>query len=281
MLSNITGKCLSISLVIILFHASACNIFEPFNEIERSNDISGLIADAQVALLNNDPAEAIDLLEQALTVNPDHVGVRIVLSTAILQQEGIQFTLLQEIAAYLKSPPVDLGPLSTATTQSYCTFDTGGAALPRIYFDDVPAFRRLEIAENPLRRVHFLLDVPLTTDSTPDFELLAQGLMTRSATTLGIALISIHKMAVFARTNWYYRGEDSIGFCADDAENLLAMTQFIACDQAHQLDMAIEDLRTRSALLNAGAGSRNTQTIAIFRDTRLALLSTVDASCTL
>jgi hypothetical protein len=273
-----TSRAFVFVLLSLLF-IGGCNLFDPLYRSGRSDNIGEIIEDARFALLKNDTGEAIRLLDHALTIEPEHGEARILLGSTILRHEGIQLLLLQNIAGNLTSVPSD--SLSTPSeTPSFCSFNEDTANLKPVYLADIPAYIRLEIAQNPLRRVVFLLDDVFDEEASPLApNLLAQGLMARGTARLGIALVEIKKMTALTAASWYHRDEASIGVCSESAESLSTLTSFLACSQADQMNQGIGDLELRETVLQSTNQPSMKGIIVAFYSVRDAILSTIQSTC--
>lgn len=69
-----------------------CNIFEPFHSEGKSDDVEVLLEDAKAALANNQPEKALEYLDKAMRIDPNHPAVRYYHAVAVMRVYGIELS---------------------------------------------------------------------------------------------------------------------------------------------------------------------------------------------
>lgn len=82
------------SLIVLLLLAmlvAGCNIFSPFSSGDKDNDPQALLSEAQSQLKNNNPKEALTLLERAKQLSPQTPTIRYFHAVATIRAYNVNF----------------------------------------------------------------------------------------------------------------------------------------------------------------------------------------------
>lgn len=80
-----------IVLPLLALLVAGCNIFSPFSSGDKDNDPQALLSEAQSQLKNNNPKEALNLLERAKQLSPQTPTIRYFHAVATIRAYNVNF----------------------------------------------------------------------------------------------------------------------------------------------------------------------------------------------
>lgn len=241
----------SVTLGLLVF--SGCNVFEGFYEEGASGDPTILTQDAEAALADGRPADAIKYAQKALEKDPTHVSAVNVLATAELKEAKVDVVTMTEFVDVLtlkaeetvgKQSAVPLlaksvsSTASCPATSSYeCDFCEVGELknFEAVTYRDLEAYQRLRNARDAFTRIDaafdplfvFLMDEIAEVEAvanlndafaTETYREMIWGLLLQRAIDLGVEQPE-RLVAEFLKTVAIVRVASSVGEVATDAED--------------------------------------------------------------
>ncbi|MDZ7268787.1 MAG: hypothetical protein ONB48_13695 [candidate division KSB1 bacterium] len=114
---------------------AGCNIFSPFKPGEQNDDPEALLAQAQAELRNNNPQQALALLERAKQQSPQTPLIRYYHAVATIRAYNVNFdTFITALQSGTAAPAADKqrGNLIAAVNDTLPLFDFSEAELARL-----------------------------------------------------------------------------------------------------------------------------------------------------
>ncbi len=295
-------RCLFTLVLLCALLLTSCNAFDAFEKPGQSNDPEILLYDAEMALRQGRPDQAVRFLRRALEIAPDHALVRIKLATALLTRHDIDvmdFMLLAE--QFAREVPIRSSALRVSQHPARALSCNFPESDPHTPFDptQVSNYDELKDHQSVLEEIQRLVDRVLTgEEQTPGSDLdepvadVIERLRAEGLTETEIAEALLNSVVAYGTLAYldiaesggeeftFYHvtppsGERYIGYCAPDSVSLDRVLATIAC-HLPEADYARRLVHGRADLL----GSDNARELADLADEGYTRLTQeLDASC--
>jgi len=259
------------------------NLFSSFDSEGTSDDPNVLLADARAALAKGDTTRAIDYLERAYNIDPDHAEVRVTLVGTRFEQNDVDLLTIREIGMYIANASKAARPKSAATY--VCSFDGDPSIYEPFDFAQAPAFQRLAALTDLFSDAETLLgDLDAAEADLPD-ALRARLLLIRAFTRAFQTIVAIDAEVKSLGVELFRLPSGDIGICADqsqfgsvsEAQALVTSIQeIIVCTLLPNYEAALDDLRTRNRILG---GDDDNIVLSAMSDALDAMRNSIDATC--
>lgn len=279
-LSRTLGGALVLALVLA---GCSDNLFSSFDSEGTSDDPQVLLADARAALVNGDTTRALDYLQRAHEIDPDHAEVRVTLVGTKFEQNDVDLLTIREIGTYIASGS------KAATAKSggnyICSFDGDPSTYETFDFAAAPAFQRLANLADLFTEAETLLgDLDATQADLPD-DLRARMLLIRAFTRAFQTIVAIDAEVKAMGVQLFRLPGNDIGICADtnefssisDAQEIVDQIQeLMVCTLLPNYQGALDDLQTRNEILG---GDADNIVLTAMSDALDAMRNSIDATC--
>lgn len=282
MLSAAT-RSLGVVLVALLVLAGCDdNLFSSFDSEGTSDDPEVLLADARAALTQGDTTRALDYLERAHEIDPDHAEVRVTLISTKFEHHDVDLLTIREIGEYIADG--SKAGMAKSGSNYICSFDGDPSSYEPFDFSEAPAFQRLAGLSELFSEAETLLGGIDATETELSDELRARLLLIRAFTRAFRTIVAIDGEVKQLGVEMF-RLPDGIGVCADadafgsisDAQELVDdIQEIIVCTLLPGYEQAIDDLRTRNELLRGEIGN---ELLDVMDDAFDTLRNNLDATC--
>lgn len=153
----LTGLLLTVGM------GTGCNIFD--FAFDQGGDVATLVDDARHHRANGNYDKAIDLLQQALAIDPSNAEVRFELASTLMRRDGLDLFTLEQLTSHLLG--AGGAPLAgRGAAADSCTFEPGASVEP---FDprDFDSYQQILDARETLLWVIELLNDPDAPGEAP------------------------------------------------------------------------------------------------------------------
>ncbi len=260
----------SSALLLLLFLATGCNVFDGLEEEGASNDPAVLLQDAELALSRGEAERAERYLRRALDIDPENARVRIKLSTALLAKHRIGALDLMRMARSLRGAEEDAAPASAtsalhltppapARLQTVCSFDpTAVDSFEEFQPDEIERFNAFQPSEDALIEIRTLIGRVFDENETTvdDFDgrdvyavidslrsegfsdaQIAEAAIDDAVATTTLVYLDLSEGARQSYTYYYVDpdaqqdGDRYLGYCADTQMQLEEADEVVGCNE--------------------------------------------------
>ena len=267
----------------LLLTGCSDNLFSGLDSEGTSDDPQVLLADARAALANGDTTRALDYLERAHEIDPDHAEVRVALVGTKFEKHDVDLLTIREIGSYIANG--SKAATAKAGGTYVCSFEGGPSTYDAFDFAAAPAFQRLVNLNNLFTEAETLLgDLDATQADLPD-DLRARMLLIRAFTQAFQTIVSIDAEVKEMGVELFRLPGNEIGICADAsqfngisaAQQLVDdIQQLILCTLLPNYENALGDLRTRNEILG---GNPDNVVVSVMSDALDAMRNGISATC--
>ena len=238
------------AIALFMLIAAGCNAFEFMYGDQNSNDPDVILEDARIALQNGDAEKAVELLEKALDKAPESQEIRIELSSALFQANGIDLLTMKDLAEFISEQEATVSKASIMQSAS-CNFNEDPIFTRQLQFENEEAYVQLLNNSETLARSIELLATALELDAPTDLadHIIGNAYLMRAIASMGEAVLEIKATADALGATLHQRTNNSIGYCAPTPSALAEIESVILCEQLPVFNAAIEDLLFRQNLL--------------------------------
>lgn len=276
---------LAFALVLLLAGCSD-NLFSSLNSAGSSDDPDVLLADARAALSQGDTTAALEYLQAAHELDPDHAEVRVTLVGTKFEKHNVDLLTIREIGEYIANERLAVRAKTTKTTANYiCTFDGDPAQYAAFDFAAAPAFNRLAGLSDLFEEAETLLgDLEAGRVDLPD-PLRARMLLIRAFTRAFRTMVAIDAEVKNLGIELFRLPGNDIGLCVNASQfNSVSAAQqliddiqeVIECTLLPGYEQAMDDLRARNELLG---GDTSNVLVDVMGEALDAIRNTLSASC--
>jgi len=283
MLSSLPRTLGGVLVLAVLLTGCSDNLFSSFDSEGTSDDPDVLLADARAALAKGDTSRAIDYLERAHDIDPEHAEVSVTLVGTKFEQNDVDLLTIREIGMYIAD-----GSKAAVAKSSHtyvCSFDGEPSTYEPFDFAQAPAFQRLvDLADLFTEAESLVGDLDAVEADLPD-DLRARMLLIRAFTRAFQTIVAIDAEVKQIGVQLFRLPDGDIGICADqsgfdsisDAQALVdSIQELIICTLLPNYEGALGDLRTRNEIL--GGGEDNI-VLSVMSDALDAMRNSIDATC--
>ncbi len=274
-------KTLFSALVGAVLVLSGCNVFEGIYEAGTSNNPDVLMADAQQAMQQGEPAKAVEMLEKAVEkTQPNTVQrstVQVNLATAKMAKADVSVIKLQRMIQDF-SDRVEFGKGGLGKGRAFagevCSFEAPDQRVEALDLESIDGFSSISSNQAVLAEVQRLVQEALHMTASPGPQFSIQGRID-SLQAAGMAQASIAEAllnAALARVGasyshiagvggdeiaWYRvrsaaRGDYYVGYCAPSEAVVQQVKDETACSMS-DFAFSVDLLRARSAFYPEGS----------------------------
>jgi tetratricopeptide (TPR) repeat protein len=278
--SRLLGGCLVLALVLT---GCSDNLFSSFDSEGTSDDPDVLLADARAALAKGDTTRAIDYLERAHDMDPDHAEIRVTLVGTRFEQNDVDLLTIREIGMYIANASKAARAKSAGTY--VCSFDGDPSTYESFDFALAPAFQRLAALTDLFNEAETLLGGLDAVEADLPDDLRARMLLIRAFTRAFQTIVAIDAEVKSLGVELFRLPGGDIGICADqsqfdsvsDAQALVdSLQELIVCTLLPNYEGALDDLRTRNQILG---GDDDNIVLSAMSDALDAMRDSIDATC--
>ena len=267
----------------VLLTGCSDNLFSSFDSEGTSDDPNVLLADARAALAKGDTVRAIDYLERAHDIDPDHAEVRVTLVGTKFEQNDVDLLTIREIGMYIAE---GAKAAAAKSNHSYvCSFEGDPSSYEAFDFAQAPAFQRLANLADLFSEAETLLGGLDAVEADLPDDLRARMLLIRAFTRAFQTIVAIDAEVKDLGVELFRLPGGDIGICADqsrfdsisDAQALVdSIQELIVCDLLPNYEGALDDLVTRNNILG---GDADNIVLSAMSDALSAMRNSIDASC--